>query len=73
MILFQLKRAILESGLKQAFIARQIGLDDTTLSKKLHGYRPMTDNEKRSIAKLLRKNVCDLFPQLDSGAGNPKP
>lgn len=61
MILFELKKAILESGLKQTFIARQLGIDETTLSKKIHGYLPILDKEKKPLAEILGKDVAELF------------
>ena len=61
MILFELKKAILEKGLKQTFIARQLGIDETTLSKKIHGYLPIFDQEKKDLAVILGKDVDDLF------------
>jgi len=52
---FELKRAILESGLKQIFIARKLGLDPALLSKKLNGYRPITQTEKKQLAEILKR------------------
>lgn len=65
MVHFELKRAILKSGLKQTFIARTMGLDPNLFSKKLNGYRPMTQNEKEKLAKFLGKEISDLFPVGD--------
>ena len=61
MILHRLKQEILESGLKQNYIARQVGLDPTTFSKKLHGYISMTEDEKLLVSLVLRKSVEDIF------------
>jgi hypothetical protein len=65
MIYFALKRAILESGLKQTFIARKVGLDPTLFSKKINRYRPMTQKEKEKLAKILGKRITELFPTGD--------
>jgi hypothetical protein len=63
MIYFELKRAILESGLKQTFIAGKVGLDPVLFSKKVNGYRPMTQAEKEQLAEILGKRIGELFPE----------
>ena len=62
MILFELKRQILTSGLKQTHIARAIGLEPTILSKKINGHLGITEDEKLAISKVLGRKVKDLFP-----------
>ena len=63
MIYFELKRSILESGLKQIFIAQKMNLDPTLLSKKIHGIYPITEFEKGQLARILNKNLDELFPK----------
>ena len=67
MIYFTLKQAILESGLKQGFIAKQVGLAPNLFSKKLNGYRPMRQEEKEELAKILGRKISDLFPAQNEG------
>ncbi len=62
MVYFELKRTILKSGLKQGFIAKQVGLDPTLFSKKVNGYRSMTQKERDKLAKILDKKTDELFP-----------
>lgn len=61
MIQFGLKKAILESGLKQSFIAQKVGIDQTTLSKKINGHIRFEDKEKIRIAKVLDQSIYELF------------
>ena len=53
MIEFELKRAILNSGFKQDYIARRLGLEPTILSKKIHGRIKITEDEKHDLSRLL--------------------
>ena len=53
MINFYIKKAILESGLKQIFIAREMQLDPTILSTKIHGYIVLKESEKKRLAEIL--------------------
>ena len=62
MIFFEVHKTIAEKGLKKIFIARELGLDPTVLSKKLNGYIPMSEAEKMRIAQILGQPVNKLFP-----------
>ena len=61
MIELNLKGAILQSGLKQTHIARLMGVDPTTLSKKIHGYIDTTEDEKTRLSEILKVPVSELF------------
>ena len=67
MELFELKKAILTSGLKQTYISRVIGLDHVLFSKKLNGYLPFSPAEKTQLLKILKKiNSLQLRPTIES-------
>jgi hypothetical protein len=68
MILFDLKKAIIKSGLKQGYIARQAGIEETRLSKAIHGHRPLSKNDEKNLAKALGMRVEDLFPQKNTAS-----
>ena len=59
---FELDRAIREAGLKKGFVARKVGLDPNLFSKKLNGYRPLTEIERKRLAEILNKRPDELFP-----------
>ena len=59
-----LKVAILQAGLTQADISQRTGIHDTKLSKIVRGYREPSEAEQKAIAKVLRRAVHDLFPQV---------
>jgi len=65
MELFQLKRAIIESGYKQAFLARQVGIDENRLTKAITGRCQLSEGEKQKLADVLSKKVDELFPQSE--------
>ncbi len=58
-----LKRAILDSGLTQRAIARELGIDDCRMSNIVHGRYSPTKAQRRVIAKLLRRDQSELFPE----------
>ena len=55
MELFELKKAILKSGLKQTYISRVMGINDVLFSKKLNGYLPFLPEEKTQLLKIIKK------------------
>ena len=57
----RLKAAIVESGLKQTWIARKIGIDPAVLSGIVAGYRIPTVEQQEDIAGILSYGVGDLF------------
>ena len=58
---FGLKKEILETGLKQGFIAKQTGINQVRFSRIIHMSVEPSDDEKRAIARILNKPVRQLF------------
>lgn len=58
----KLKGAIGESGLRQRQIARQLQIDETQLSAMVCGRRKGTPEQRKALAKLLKRPVSVLFP-----------
>ena len=57
----KLNKEILATGLKQGFIAKQVGITQVRFSRIIHmGVEP-NDDEKRAIAGILEKPMRDLF------------
>ena len=54
------KEMINHSGLKQRFLAKQLGISETMLSHQLAGRRKMNYDNIKQLAKLLRVRVRDL-------------
>lgn len=59
---FPLKVAIADSPLTQRVIAERAEIDETRLSKIIHGRVPAKPEEKRAIARILRHPMRVLFP-----------
>jgi transcriptional regulator with XRE-family HTH domain len=57
-----LARAIWESGRRQVELAQRVGLHDSQLSRIVHGFRPASPEERKALARELRKPVAVLFP-----------
>lgn len=49
----KLKRAVLNSGMKQKWIAEQIGICEWLLSRYVTGERKLPVHRRRQLAKLL--------------------
>jgi transcriptional regulator with XRE-family HTH domain len=68
-----LKLEIFKRGLHQNQLARSVGMDDTLMSKIIHGYREPTARQRRSLAGFLEVEESWLFEKYDghlSGPGN---
>lgn len=63
----ELKRAIQSSGLKQLWLAEQLGVSQNTITRWANGDRPRVD-QAQQLASLLNVPVEDLFPVSDSNA-----
>jgi transcriptional regulator with XRE-family HTH domain len=57
-----LRTAIFVSGQKQFEIAKKAGIHESRLSKLARGHIDATDDEKRALARALRRPVEELFP-----------
>lgn len=68
----QLKLAIVASGRPQKEIAAALGMDQTTLSRIVNGWR-CTDLTRAAIARELGRPVDELFPEHRDEANHPQP
>ena len=55
--------AILDSGKPQIVIAKKAGIHETRLSKIVNGHLEPTDDERKVLARVLRRRVVDIFPE----------
>jgi hypothetical protein len=65
-------QAMWDRRVKQTELAPQVGLDQSTLSKKLRGERPWYFAEVISVADALRMNVLDLIGTMWGPDEGPK-
>lgn len=59
-----LKRAILDSGLKQSAISARTGINLWRLNRIVNGHLPATALEQRVLAVALNTPVHELFPEV---------
>lgn len=63
-----LKTAIMQAETTQIVIATKTGIHESRVSQIIRGHREPSDDEKRAIAKVLRRSVHDLFPSSEVSA-----
>ena len=61
-----LRQTIRQRGLKQGWIARQIGLSEPRLSRALNGLAILPADKRAPLAKLLRMSAAELARQLQA-------
>lgn len=57
-----LRTALFNSGQKQIEIAKKADIHETRLSKIARGHVEATPDERKALARVLRKPVDELFP-----------
>ena len=67
-----LKLQIFKLGLHQNRLAKELGIDETVLSKIIHGYREPSERQKQSISNYLGANEQWLFEKYE-GVSHPSP
>jgi transcriptional regulator with XRE-family HTH domain len=66
-----LKLEIFRRGLHQNHLARNLGMDETLLSKIIHGYREPTAMQRRSLADHLAVEESWLFEKYEVATHKP--
>ena len=59
-----IKLYILKSGLKNYYIAREIGCHETEISQWIAGRRNPSHDRLKKLSQLLKCNMSDLVPNL---------
>ena len=66
MIQIKLISARKTKGYTQAKLAKQIGVEQTTLSRKENGLSPISDDEWRRISSVLEVPIEDIKEDIDN-------
>jgi len=61
-----LKLKIFILGSHQNRLAKSVGIDETVLSKIIHGYRKPTAAQRKLLAEFLEADEAWLFERLDA-------
>lgn len=68
-----LKLQIFKRGNHQNQLAKAVGIDETALSKIIHGYREPTAMQKRVLADFLGADETWLFEKYELSAADSVP
>lgn len=60
-----LKYQIFRVGSQQNKLAKAVGIDETVLSKIIHGYRDPTSVQRKTLAKFLNADETWLFERFE--------
>jgi transcriptional regulator with XRE-family HTH domain len=60
-----LKLQIFRSAVRQNFLARELGIDESILSKIIHGYREPSKQQRQSLANYLGVEESWLFEKYE--------
>jgi transcriptional regulator with XRE-family HTH domain len=63
-----LKLQLFRSSVRQNFLARELGIDESILSKIIHGYREPSKEQRESLAKYLGAEESWLFEKYEIGS-----
>jgi len=60
-----LKLQLFRSSVRQNFLARAVGIDESILSKIIHGYREPSKKQRQLLANYLRVEETWLFEKFE--------
>ena len=60
-----LKLQLFRSSVRQNFLARQVGIDESILSKIIHGYREPSREQRQLLANYLGVEETWLFEKFE--------
>ncbi len=60
-----LKLQLFRRSVRQNFLARELGIDESILSKIIHGYRQPSQEQRQLLAKYLGADEAWLFEKYD--------
>jgi transcriptional regulator with XRE-family HTH domain len=63
-----LKLQLFRSSVRQNFLARQLGIDESILSKIIHGYRDPSKEQRQLLADYLGVEESWLFEKFEIAA-----
>lgn len=61
-MLINLKCDLMKRCISQLELARRLGVSESNLSKMINGWRPMPEELKQEICRLLKVDREEIFP-----------
>jgi transcriptional regulator with XRE-family HTH domain len=59
-----IKQIIKSKGIKQTYICKELGINESVLSLIINGKRKPSQDRLRSLAKILNVSIKDLYPDV---------
>ena len=60
-----IKKIIKEKGLKQTYICKELGINESVLSLIINGKRKPNQDRLKALARILNVSIKDLYPQVE--------
>tara|TARA_R100000773_G_C4156595_1_gene76288 strand:+ start:118 stop:339 length:222 start_codon:yes stop_codon:yes gene_type:complete len=59
-----IKQIIKEKGIKQIYICKELGINESVLSLIINGKRKPSQDRLRALARILNVSIKDLYPDV---------
>ena len=60
-----IKKIIKDKGLKQTYICKELGINESVLSLIINGKRKPNQDRLKALARILNVSIKDLYPQVE--------
>ena len=61
----RIKEVIRKKGIKQIYICKELGINESVLSLIINGKRKPSQERLKALAKILNVSIKDLYPQVE--------
>ena len=59
-----IKQIIKEKGIKQIYICKELGINESVLSLIINGKRKPSQDRLKALARILNVSIKDLYPDV---------
>jgi|TARA_R110000824_G_scaffold70866_2_gene181671 putative transcriptional regulator len=61
----RIKEILREKGIKQTYICKELGINESVLSLIINGKRKPSQERLKALAKILNVSIKDLYPEVE--------
>ena len=61
----RIKEVIRKKGIKQIYICKELGINESVLSLIINGKRKPNQERLKALAKILNVSIKDLYPNVE--------
>ena len=61
----RIKEVIRKKGIKQIYICKELGINESVLSLIINGERKPSQERLKALAKILNVSIKDLYPNVE--------